>query len=303
MKKLHFVLIPAIVLFSCKGKNSTRQSELISASDTAVAAAAVTAKELNTELYGNWVGDFEVTEADFDKFKGQTLSKLNIVIKQITDSGVTAQSVVNGNSRLMRGSMTAANGKYVFVMDEPGDNKYDGRFNFTINGDTLSGKWQPYDKTLATKTSEFHLTKKPFVYNANLMLPRDWEYVDYVNFKEQKESYKDEESGTVDTFINTVYRAASEKVYEVNSSKQALKEKDVKNLRRLDLQILRNTIFARHGYTFKSRAVRQFFDQVDWYVPVSDNIEAELTAIEKNNIALLDRFEKYAKDNYDTFGR
>ncbi|MBC7935909.1 MAG: YARHG domain-containing protein [Rhizobacter sp.] len=303
MKKIHFVLIPVIVLFSCKGKNASHSSQLIAPADTSVSAAPSIAKELNTDLYGNWVGDFEVIEADFEKLKGQTISRLNIVIKQITDSGVIAQSVVNGNSRLMRGTMTQSDGKYVFVMDEPGDNKYDGRFNFTINGDTLAGKWQPYDTMLATKTSEFHLTKKPFVYNANVMLPKEWEYVDYVNSKERKESYKDEQSGVVDTFINTVYRAASEKVYQVNSSKQALKERDVKNLRRLDLQILRNTIFARHGYTFKSRAVRQFFDQVDWYVPVSDNVEAALSAVEKENIALLDRFEKYAKDNYDTFGR
>ena len=302
MKRAHYFLIPAIVLFSCKGKNSN-QNGLKPGSDTTAAAAAAMPKELHTELYGNWVGDFEVTEADFDRLKGQTLSKLNIVIKQITDSGVIAQSVVNGNSRLMRGSITQSGDAYVFVMDEPGDNKYDGKFNFSIKNDTLSGKWQPFDSTLATKTSEYKLTKKPFVYNASLMLPNDWEYVDYVNAKKKKESYKDEESGTVDTFINTVYRAASEKVYQVNSSKQLLKEKDLKNLRRLDLQILRNTIFARHGYTFKSRAVRQFFDQVDWYVPVSDNIENELSALEKENIALLNRFEKYATDNYDTFGR
>lgn len=303
MKKIQFVLLPAIVLFACKGKN-TNQEDIITGADTSISAAAEMPKELYTGLYGNWVGNSEVTEADFSKLKeGQQLSRLNIVIKQINDSGVTAQSVVNGNSRLMRGSMTQSGGNFVFVMDEPGDHKYDGRFSFTISGDTLSGNWHPYDKTLTTKTTTFMLTKKPFVYDAALMLPKDWEYVDYVNFKEKQETYQDKKTGTVDTFVNTVYRMASPEVYEINSSKQQLKEKDVKNLRKLDLEILRNTIFARHGYTFKSRAVRQFFDQVDWYVPVSDNIEKELTAVEKANIALLTRFEKYAQDNYDTFGR
>lgn len=301
MKKIHFVLIPVIVLFSCKGKNTSRQESI--PTDTSIATTNEIPQELYTNLYGNWVGDMEVTEADFDNFKGQHRSKLTIVIKQITDSGVIAQSVVNGNSRLMHGNITPSRNSYVFVMDEPGDHKYDGRFSFTISGDTLAGKWQPYDQALATKTSEYKLTKKPFVYNENVMLPNEWEYVDYVNFKEKKESYKDDESGVVDTFINTVYRSASEKVYTLNSSREKLSEKDIKNLRKLDLQILRNTIFARHGYTFKSRAIRQFFDQVDWYVPVSDNIENELTAIEKENISLLNRFEKYAEDNYDTFGR
>jgi len=71
----------------------------------------------------------------------------------------------------------------------------------------------------------------------------------------------------------------------------------------LDLEIIRNTIFARHGYTFKKKAVRQFFDWVNWYIPVTDDVSSKLTPIEKKNIALLQRFEKYATDNYDTFGR
>ncbi|RYD80840.1 MAG: YARHG domain-containing protein [Sphingobacteriales bacterium] len=271
--------------------------------DSTISAAAIMPAEKFTDLYGNWVGDNEVTDADFEKFKGQTVSKLNIVIKQITDSGVVAQSVTNGNNRLMHGSVTQSGNKYVFVMDEPGDDKYDGRFEFSIEGDTLSGNWKPYDTKLATKKSEYRLTKKPFAYNANLMLPSEWDYIDYANYKEKKETYKDEQTGVVDTFVNQFYRSASDKVYSINSSKQKLVEKDLKNLRKLDLQILRNTIFARHGYTFKSRAIRQFFDQVEWYIPVSDNIEAALTQLEKDNIALLSRFEKYAEDNYDTFGR
>lgn len=302
MKQLSFVVSCAIFLFACKGKNNSAVQQDMVAADTSIKAAAI-APEMYTGLYGNWVGENIVTDYDVEKFKGQEVSRLNIVIKQITDSGVLAQSVVNGNSRLMHGSVTQAGDKYIFVMDEPGDDKYDGRFEFTIQADTLIGTWSPYDKTLATKKTKYELTKKPFVYNASLMLPKDWDYIDYANFKEKQEIYKDQETGIADTIVNEFYRSASPVVYEVNSSKQKLTEKDVKNLRKLDLQILRNTIFARHGYTFKSRAVRQFFDQVDWYIPVSNNIEAELTQIEKDNIALLNRFEKYAEDNYDTFGR
>jgi len=257
--------------------------------------------ETFTQLYGNWVGELEVTEADFERFKGQTISKLNIVIKQISDSGVVAQSIVNGNSRLMTGTMKHRGDVYDFVLTEPGDHKYDGKFSFVISNDTLSGTWQPYDTSLATKLSKFMLVKKSFVYDATVRLPRDWAYIDYVTFKEVPEYY--EEEGKVDSFINTVYRAASEKVYELNASTKKLSEKDVKDLRKLDLEILRNTVFARHGYSFKSRVVRQFFDQVDWYVPLTDNIERDLTALEKENIKLLTRFEKYAADHYDTFGR
>lgn len=303
MKQLIIVSSAVVLLFACKSKSNNATDQKSLQADTSIKAAAIVAPERYTELYGNWVGTNMVIDYDEEKFKGQYESRLNIIIKQITDSGVVAQSVVNGNSRLMRGSVSITGEKYSFIMDEPGDDKYDGRFEFSITGDTLSGKWIPYDTKLATKKTEYKLTKKPFVYNANLMLPKEWDYIDYTNFKEKKETYKDETSGITDTIVNAFYRSASDKVYTINSSKQKLTEKDVKNLRKLDLQILRNTIFARHGYTFKSRGVRQFFDQVDWYIPVSDNIEAELTPLEKDNIALLNRFEKYAEDNYDTFGR
>ena len=46
-----------------------------------------------------------------------------------------------------------------------------------------------------------------------------------------------------------------------------------------------------------------FFENADWYVPVSNNVDADLTPLEKENVALLARFEKYAEDHYDTFGR
>jgi hypothetical protein len=103
--------------------------------------------------------------------------------------------------------------------------------------------------------------------------------------------------------METVYREASQSILTLNSSTQKLKESDVKNLKKIDLEILRNTIFARHGLTFKTKTVRQFFDDVEWYIPVSDNVNNELTAVEKENVVLLKRFEKYAEDNYDSFGR
>ena len=77
----------------------------------------------------------------------------------------------------------------------------------------------------------------------------------------------------------------------------------LKNLRKLDLQIIKNSIFARHGYSFKKETYRNFFEQTDWYIPVSDNVDNNLTPTEKENVILLNRFIKYAEDKYDYFGR
>jgi hypothetical protein len=38
-------------------------------------------------------------------------------------------------------------------------------------------------------------------------------------------------------------------------------------------------------------------------VPISSDVTKELSQLERGNIALLMRFEKYATDNYDHFGR
>jgi pyridoxine 5'-phosphate synthase PdxJ len=71
-----------------------------------------------------------------------------------------------------------------------------------------------------------------------------------------------------------------------------------------DLEVLRNSIYARHGYSFRNRKMRYIFDNyTEWYMPVSLNVEKELTEIEKKNIDLLKRYENHAAKYYDEFGR
>ena len=74
-------------------------------------------------------------------------------------------------------------------------------------------------------------------------------------------------------------------------------------MKRGDIYILRNTIYARHGYSFKYRPLRVFFDKQSWYIPMNTNIKDDFTEIEKQNIKLLLRYEKNAKEYYDSFGR
>ncbi|SDE04563.1 YARHG domain-containing protein [Niabella drilacis] len=286
-------LLCLLLCFSCRPKKTPAKTD--------AAAVRELPPELHTDLYGNWVGDFISISGEEPDY--EDVARINIRLTRITAEGVEGRSVVKGNDRPMKGALTVTGNKYAFVMDEPGSDRHDGRFEFFIMGDTLKGRWKAYKATeVKNPVKEFTLVKKPFRYNANLMLPEDWEYVDYENGRMQTELYTNED-GTVDTSINKVYRAASEEVYKLNGSASELTEKQLKNLKKLDLEIIRNTIFARHGYSFKSKGVRQFFDQVDWYVPVTNNIDGALTGMEQKNVALLQRFEKYAQDNYDSFGR
>jgi hypothetical protein len=99
---------------------------------------------------------------------------------------------------------------------------------------------------------------------------------------------------------NFVYKP-SEGKYE--TSTRLLTSEDVNDLYKDELRFMRNEIYARHGYSFKLREVREWFDHEDWYMPVSTDVRTKLTAIEMKNEKLIKQFEKYADDKYDDFGR
>lgn len=82
-----------------------------------------------------------------------------------------------------------------------------------------------------------------------------------------------------------------------------LTTKDVENLTRPELSILRNLVFARHGYTFQNAAYRNYFERYEWYTPYKKDIRNDLTEIEKKNTDKLKSYEKYASNAYDEFGR
>ncbi len=87
------------------------------------------------------------------------------------------------------------------------------------------------------------------------------------------------------------------------SSTRALTEKDVENLKNEELRLMRNEIYARHGYSFKLADMRGHFDKLDWYMPMAIDITTKLTKVEKNNAELIKRYEKYSAEFYDSFGR
>ncbi|MEO7982962.1 MAG: YARHG domain-containing protein [Bacteroidota bacterium] len=87
------------------------------------------------------------------------------------------------------------------------------------------------------------------------------------------------------------------------TSVRLLKPKDVENMMKEDLEFMRNEIFARHGFCFKKKNLRQQFEMMDWYVPNTVDIKGFLTDVEKKNISLIKRYEKYADEYGDEYGR
>ena len=120
-------------------------------------------------------------------------------------------------------------------------------------------------------------------------------------FKEEKGTY--EGADEFEEWVSRTYSSATNSIYELNASNKLLTKKEVENLKKGDLLLIRNTIYARHGYSFKNRPLRVFFDAQNWYIPVHADIKSDFTKIEKKNIELLLRYEGNAAEYYDHFGR
>jgi hypothetical protein len=292
-------LLPLIV--SCKKEVSESEDVM----DKGLLAYAEVPKESHRELYGLWTG---VAEPDYnldeDDNVEDTPNKLTIKISRIIKDSVFGQSISKGSKSMFKGKLTTKNGQLFFTLNETGKDKLDGKFELSIDNDTLQGKWaiyKPNDET--TPRKKLKLVQKEFAYDPKVMLDEDNSiFVDWDNPVVKDFNYKNKE-GKEATYQRETYRLSSAEVFTINASTDVLTEESLKNLKKVDIEIIKNSIYARHGYAFKKNSFRHFFESNEWYVPVSDNVDKELTKLEKKNIVLLNRIEEYATDHYSTYGR
>jgi len=76
------------------------------------------------------------------------------------------------------------------------------------------------------------------------------------------------------------------------ASERLLSDSDLRYLSKEDLKIMRNEIFARHGFIFQTDAMKTYFRNQSWYSPRYSNVNSWLTNIEQKNIALIQSYEK-----------
>lgn len=65
------------------------------------------------------------------------------------------------------------------------------------------------------------------------------------------------------------------------------------------IRIMRNEIYARHGYVFNSADLKEYFSKQPWYKPLNDNNAVKLNAIETLNIEILKANETAAREGTD----
>lgn len=57
------------------------------------------------------------------------------------------------------------------------------------------------------------------------------------------------------------------------------------------LAVLRNAYYAKYGYIFSKQMYFDYFIQYDWYQPRSKNVDSSLSKVDKENIALIKKYE------------
>ena len=79
------------------------------------------------------------------------------------------------------------------------------------------------------------------------------------------------------------------------SSTQLLTEDELSPLTDNELRILRNSLYAKHGYIFNDQSLTVYFSDYDWYEGVSRDAGRafrQFTSIEKSNLTFIQGFEK-----------
>lgn len=299
MKKILSILMAICFIASCSkvsdssgsntGNNSGSNQIVVEKTTQADMSKLDTTKK-DSPVLGTYTGGFEASA--FNEKKDYVYeNRITVSIDSISDDTLSGHSIVAGNNRPFKGSYKMEGKLFKVEAAEPGDDKYDGKFSFTVDPDknTVSGTWKSNDNKLDVTERKYTLAKKQFKYDASLNLPED---VQWAELYDKNPKFPDKfESLTAD-------------VTKFNASTKELTKKDIENLYKGDLEIIRNTIYARHGYSFKNRRLRFIFDQfVPWYMPLNTDIRSDLTEIEKKNIELIKRYEDHAEKYYDVYGR
>jgi len=75
------------------------------------------------------------------------------------------------------------------------------------------------------------------------------------------------------------------------ASERFLSDSELSEMSDRELKIMRNEIFARYGYIFKTKDMKNYFSAQSWYRPMYSNVTNRITIIEKKNIDLIKSFE------------
>ena len=74
------------------------------------------------------------------------------------------------------------------------------------------------------------------------------------------------------------------------ASQERISAGDLQGYTAWQLKIMRNEIYARHGYIFDTQDMKNYFERQGWYRPVSRKVK--LSAIEQANVNTIQQVER-----------
>ena len=273
------------------------------------------------DLIGYWRGAFKKTEKkdneiDYvsedeifvsSKYRARQSRELLLAIRSIQNNVLDGYVYTYGTIRNVKGVLKQEKDSYVMELTEKKVFYGSFKYKFTIKLGTNS-LWGTLGNINEKGNSKFDFTstlqKSNFKYNPDSTL--EYLFVDWEKSGKVKEYY--EYTDSLGKAIKEDYEregsyATTDTILKLNPSKELFRKELVENLSKGDLYILRNLIYAKHGFRFKNLSLEKYFLGHEWYLPVSENVDKELTAIEKKNSDLLKRYERNAKEYYQVFGR
>jgi len=273
------------------------------------------------DLIGNWIYDFQ--DYDENKFYGKFIFSFSKVNKDkiygklfINEQQIPVVMDLNEEDQKISISYQSSSKKIPFK-----------KISFDIIKGTkqLEGQVVVLEYEENTENYKIEMEKKNFVYNIDGLVERM--YVDDNKTGKGYREYNLEAEIEAEIVVDDStakkaekieykkikmipsreeregYFATTKDIFKINPSKEVLKNEVVENLSKADLYILNKLIYAKHGKIFSEKKLSQYFLNHSWYMPVANNVENDLTEIEKKNIDLLERYERNAKEYYQVFGR
>ena len=131
-------------------------------------------------------------------------------------------------------------------------------------------------------------------------LKEKYEKPDIVNTSNANSPVKEETKVTTTT--PSIAKSENQNINQNNSgssifgrfpqaSERLLTASDLQGLSKYDLKIMRNEIFARHGYIFQTNEMKNYFQNQSWYTPKYRDVSSLLSNIEQKNVVLIQRYE------------
>ncbi len=80
--------------------------------------------------------------------------------------------------------------------------------------------------------------------------------------------------------------------YLFPSNSKYITEYDLDSRSKHEIALIRNEIYARHGYIFETEYYREYFESKDWYVPNPGFTESLFNKYEKENKSFIVEYEK-----------